>query len=77
MAQYESRIRRELLDFEAGEVQLAHRGSVRVGFLITRENTVIAPYNAVGARKGELLRLPVTIEESRDVAPIPGLLLGG
>src|SRR5690242_15845336 len=74
MAQDQGRIGVQNADFQAGKVQLTHGLAVGVALTVALLNSCKAARDALAAREGEAIGLPIALQEQVHVSVIPGAL---
>src|SRR5579864_570846 len=75
VSEHQRRILAQKTKFKIGEIEPAHRGAIRIVFLVPRSNAVPPARNPAASRKRQLRRMPVALEEGIHVSFIPSLLL--
>src|SRR5882757_1105079 len=75
MTEDQGRVSAQSTDFQAGKVELAHRLAVGIALTVTLLNPGKAARNALAAREGEVVGLPIALQKQVHFSLIPGALL--
>src|SRR5579859_2323432 len=75
MPEDQGRIGVQDADFQAGKVQLTHGLAVRIALTVALLNFCKAAGDALATREGEVIGLPIALQEQVDLPLIPGALL--
>src|SRR6267378_2658285 len=75
LAKNECCIRAQKTKFQIGEIQLAHRGVIRIAFLVSRQHAIPAARYAVASGECESRRAPIPNQKSVHVSAVPRGLL--